>query len=102
MPDVLAPITTEKPSTSSSPAVCALAAWAPAVLVGVVWLAMLLADLYFVRAYGRNIPYWEDWEFVPRLTVEKVDADWLFGKHVEHRVPLPKLILLVLFKATNL
>jgi hypothetical protein len=56
---------------------------------------MLLAALAFVGAYGSNVPSWDDWDLVPALTGEQpVTAAWLWSQHNEHRIPLPRLLLL--------
>lgn len=78
-------------------------AWLPAVVVGLVWLGMFASDLWLIHAYGRNVPYLDDWELVPQLTGQNpVDLTWLFAQHNEHRIPLPRLLLLGLYRATGL
>ena len=78
-------------------------AWLPALVVGLVWLGMFASDLWLIRAYGRNVPYLDDWELVPQLTGQNpVDLTWLFAQHNEHRIPLPRLLLLGLYRATGL
>ena len=66
------------------------------------WALMLLATLMFVMRYGSNIPYGDEWWMVPQLTGDKpVNASWLWEQHNEHRNPLPKLILVGLFRLTG-
>ncbi len=58
---------------------------------------MLVAALAFVWKYGSNVPSWDGWDMVPTLTGQQpVTANWLWSQHNEHRVPVPRLILLVL------
>lgn len=67
-----------------------------------VWLVMMLVMIVFIAKYGRNIPLNEDWWFVPPLTGNEPDlAKWLWTQQSEHRIPLPRLILLVLLKVTH-
>jgi hypothetical protein len=67
-----------------------------------VWGAMLLAALAFVWKFGSNVPYWDEWQMVPRLTGEQpVDAGWLWASHSGHRIPFPKLLLVTAYKVTG-
>ena len=67
-----------------------------------VWLVMLLIPLVCIAKYGSKIPFQEDWFLVAPLTGNEPDlVKWLWAQHVEHRIPLPKLILLFLLKFTN-
>jgi len=67
------------------------------------WALMFLAAMAFVAVYGRNAPFWDDWEIlVPALAGKQpITAAWLWGTYHEHRLPLPKLILLGLAKLTD-
>ena len=48
-----------------------------------------------VARFGSNVPSWDEWDMVPTLTGEQpVSAEWLWSQHNEHRVPLPRLVLL--------
>jgi hypothetical protein len=61
--------------------------------------AVAMACVFF---YGRNIPLAEDWHMVAPLTGNEPNlARWLWTQNNEHRVPLPKIILLFLLKLTN-
>jgi hypothetical protein len=56
---------------------------------------MLVAGLVWVTRYGSNVPSWDGWDMVPTLTRhQSVTLDWLWSQHNEHRVPLPRLLLL--------
>jgi hypothetical protein len=61
------------------------------------WSAMLLFVLFCIVRYGRDIPLAEDWHVVPALTGNETDFwGWLWAQNNEHRVPLPRLLLLSL------
>src|ERR1700740_3081887 len=63
---------------------------------------MLVAALAFVGKYGSNVPYWDEWNMVPVLVGDQpVDAHWLWSEHNGHRIPLPRLLLLGLYKLTG-
>jgi hypothetical protein len=66
----------------------------------IVWLVMLAAALTLVAVYGSNVPSWDDWDIVPAATGHQpVTAEWLWSQHNEHRVPLPRLLLLALMRS---
>ncbi len=70
--------------------------------VGGVWLIMMLIALTCLVAYGRNIPLAEDWVLVAPLTGNEPDLwGWLWSQNNEHRIPLPRLILLGLLTLTK-
>jgi hypothetical protein len=67
-----------------------------------VWLIMFSFALFCIFKYGRNIPLAEDWLLVAPLTGNETDFfGWLWAQNNEHRIPVPKLIFLVLLKLTN-
>lgn len=66
------------------------------------WALMLVAALAFVGTYGSNVPSWDGWDMVPTMTGEQpITATWLWSQHNEHRVPVPRLILLGLCRLTG-
>ena len=72
------------------------------VFVWSVWGVMLLITLISLARYGRNIPLAEDWYFVSPLTGNEPHlVSWLWSQNNEHRIPLPRLILLGLIKLAN-
>lgn len=74
----------------------------PLIFVWAVWAVMFFVALACVFIYGRNIPLAEDWHMVAPLTGNEPNlANWLWAQNNEHRIPLPKLILLGLLKITN-
>jgi hypothetical protein len=67
-----------------------------------IWVVMLLIAFFCIARYGWNIPLAEDWYFVAPLTKQEPDlVQWLWAQNNEHRVPLPRLILLTLFQFTR-
>lgn len=73
------------------------------VFVWTIWALMCLGALAFVGIYGRNAPFWDDWEIlVPALAGKQpITGAWLWATYHEHRLPLPKLILVGLGKLTD-
>ena len=44
----------------------------------------------------------DEWELVPALAREQpISPAWLWAQHNEHRIPLPKLVLLGLFAVSD-
>lgn len=70
-----------------------------------VWLvvaAMAAFMLACIAMSGRNIPLAEDWFLVPvYYGVEPDLGQWLWAQNNEHRLPLPKLLLLGLLHLTS-
>ena len=63
---------------------------------------MLAIAFASIVKYGRNIPLGEDWLLVSPLTGNEPDlTGWLWAQNNEHRIPLPKLVLLGLLKITR-
>ena len=63
---------------------------------------MMLVAIVCLAKFGRNVPLAEDWWLVPPLTGNEPNlASWLWAQNNEHRVPLPKLILLLLLKISK-
>ena len=66
------------------------------------WALLFAAALLFVHRFVTNVPLWDEWLFVPYLTGQKpITWSWLWEQHNEHRIPLPKLIALLLSKVTG-
>src|SRR5262245_49158010 len=61
------------------------------------WVSLLLFALGFVATYGATVPFWDDYTLVPVLTGdEPLTLSWLWSQHFEHRLFLPRLILVPL------
>jgi hypothetical protein len=67
------------------------------------WCAALGADLWLVRHFGRDLPFWDECTQVPVLSGEEpVTAGWIWRPYNEHRIPLPRLVLLAVARASHL
>lgn len=67
-----------------------------------VWAGLVVLALAFVTTFGPSFPRWDDFALVPKLIgTELVTWDWLWDQHNEHRVVLPKLILLGLLRLSG-
>lgn len=66
-----------------------------------VWGVLTAAALLFVFSFGTNVPYADEWEFVPSLTGHERIGPWLWQQHNEHRLPLPRLAYMALFRLTH-
>ncbi len=65
------------------------------------WAIMTLAALAYVVIYGRNVPSWDDWDMVPTMTGRQpVTLDWLWSQHNEHRIPVPRLVMLAVYRSS--
>jgi hypothetical protein len=74
---------------------------APA-FVWAIWTIMTLIVLACIARYGRNIPLAEDWLMVPPMTGHEPHlASWLWAQNNEHRLPLPRLVLLGVLAITH-
>jgi hypothetical protein len=70
--------------------------------IGLVTVVMSLALLCFVGVYGRNVPYLDDWDIVPALTGHQaITFQWLWSQHNEHRLVLPRLLLIGLYRLSG-
>jgi hypothetical protein len=94
------PLTAARAELPSPPTASRWALLIPVVVWGV-WAAMVVALLAFVTVLGRNVPVQDDWDVLPWLSGEQpVELSWLWQHYHEHRIPLPKLIWLVLGRLT--
>lgn len=76
--------------------------WIAPVFVWGAWASTVIAALIFVGTYGGNLPFWDDWAVVPVITGNQpITAAWLWELHNEHRMPLPKLLILALYECTG-
>ncbi len=66
-------------------------------------LAVLSIGLvYYVMKFGRNVPFWDDWEMVPGLTGnEPTGWSWIWHPQNEHRIPITRLVVLVVWRLTG-
>jgi len=74
----------------------------PAAVVWTVWIIMTAALLACVCAYTFNMPLAEDWHLVPPMTGHQAHLwTWLWEQNNEHRLPLPRLVLLAVLTPTH-
>jgi hypothetical protein len=68
-----------------------------------IWAALFLGAFAFVRRYGSNVPWWDDWHFlVPVVTGKQaLTPAWLWAQAGPHRLALPKLIDFILFQVSG-
>ena len=63
---------------------------------------MVAVGLLYVGIYGHNIPFYDEFSMVDMLTGGRhADLEWLWKPHNDHRIPVPKLILLALYKISG-
>src|SRR5262249_50783881 len=62
----------------------------------------LAVALLFVDQHVANIPLWDEWSWLDVLSGEKpATPEWLWKPQSEHRVPLPKLVLVAGLRVTG-
>ncbi|MEW4567586.1 hypothetical protein AB1L88_06925 [Tautonia sp. JC769] len=67
-----------------------------------VWLAMTAAAVGFVVRFGPVVPFYDDFAIIPALVGEQeVTPGYLWSQHFEHRVPLPRLVLLGVYRLSG-
>jgi hypothetical protein len=70
--------------------------------VWLVWAAALASILVAIARDGRNIPFEEDWLMVAPMLGQEPDLPrWLWSQNSEHRLPIPRLVNLVLLRASG-
>src|SRR4029453_9266920 len=65
------------------------------ILLGVLPAALLLADIH---SFAVNVPFMDDWQFVPLLEKAKegtLSFQDLWAPHDEHRLLLPRMMIIV-------
>jgi hypothetical protein len=63
---------------------------------------MLAIALYYFVTATYAIPQYEDWTLVPAVTGHEHHLlSWLWSQNNEHRVPLPRLVLLLVLRAAH-
>ncbi|WP_152053539.1 hypothetical protein [Tautonia marina] len=66
------------------------------------WGLMLAVALGFVGRFGPRVPLWDDYDVIPVLTQHRpMSLEWLWSLHSEHRLVLPRLVLLAAFHLTD-
>ena len=76
--------------------------YASPIFVGLVWTAMVFAVILFISRFGTNLPFHDEFDMVPVMTGHQlISLDWLWSQHREHRLFLPRLVLLGLYRLSN-
>ena len=67
-----------------------------------VFVSLLIAVAVLCAVVSRNIPFSEDWLLVSPLTGNEPDLGaWAWRLHHDHRIPLPKLLMLSILKVSG-
>src|SRR5262249_20409083 len=67
-----------------------------------IWALMVSAALTYIAWYGSDVPYWDEWILVPALTGRQpLTLEFLWAQHNEHRIPLPKLLLVTFARLSH-
>jgi hypothetical protein len=67
-----------------------------------VWSILIVANVAVILAVGRRLPWCDDWAILEVMTgVHPFELSWLWLEHNDHRIPLPKLIWLATYSATD-
>jgi hypothetical protein len=70
--------------------------------VWAVFGVLALLTVAFVARFGTDVPMWDDYEFVPAVVGEQpLSFGWLWEQCNEHRIPLPKLVLVETCRAAG-
>src|ERR1700704_4257497 len=63
---------------------------------------MAIGAFAFVWRFGSDVPFWDEWNMIDAATgAQRVTIEWLWMPHNGHRIPLPKLVLLGLYKISG-
>lgn len=71
------------------------------------WAAVVLPPALtfgFVRKYSVDVPWWDQWDFVPMLQQAlegRLQLRDLWVQHNEHRIVVPRLVMLALARASH-
>lgn len=66
------------------------------------WTVLAVGLFALVYLYGRNVPVWDDYDIIDVvLGRQSLSWEWLWSPHNEHRVVLPRALLLGLDRLTG-
>lgn len=66
------------------------------------WFLALAAMLALAASYRVNIPWADEWDYVPVIGgVRPASLEFFWAQHNEHRIPLPKLIWLLSLRLSD-
>lgn len=80
--------------------------WSTVIWITLIALLIIPAaiSLIFIKEYGVNVVYWDQWEIVPlfdKLFTGHLSFTDLFAQHNEHRIFFPRLVMLFLGNLTQ-
>jgi hypothetical protein len=56
----------------------------------------------YIEHYAHNVPHWDDWAVIPAYAGETpVTWKWFWSQHNEHRIALPRVLMLTLLRTTG-
>lgn len=71
-----------------------------AVFVWGVWLAASVAVVAYTARFASDLPFWDEDQYVEVLTGERaLSVSWFLERHVDHLIPVPKVIYLAAMAA---
>ncbi|MDW8243073.1 MAG: hypothetical protein RMJ88_07655 [Thermogemmata sp.] len=70
------------------------------VVVALAWALTTTLAILYVHTFVADIPYADEWEFVPVLVGSQPWLPALWAQHNEHRMPLPRAIYYSAFSVT--
>lgn len=64
-------------------------------------LILTLIFFVFLYPFTKSFPYSDDWSYIYYLTNDSIDLTWIFSQHNDHRIPLQKILHLILLKVSG-
>jgi hypothetical protein len=93
-----APVGRPAPRVREVPRTDRLTAWC----VWICWFLCAVAALWFIIEFSRNVPWYDEYWMTSVLTHQQpVTLSWLWSQNHEHRIPVPRLILLGLAELSD-
>jgi hypothetical protein len=75
--------------------------WGALVFVGFAWTVITAVALVVAVKSASPIPWIDDWDLVRPITGDDPVWEWLWRPYINHRVPLPRLLLLGIYKVNG-
>ncbi len=78
--------------------------WISVLLPSTLIVLPAVIELVYIQRFAVNVPFWDEWLFVPLLRTFRQHGDWLplaWDALNEHRMLFPKLLFLALSQASN-
>jgi hypothetical protein len=73
------------------------------ILTAFLILLPLLIEIFYIKSFAVNVPFWDEWELVLLLKTPPSlsTAGYLWSQHNEHRIVFPRLVLFSLARASD-